>query len=209
MDLIQIILFASVALFFGIRLYSVLGRKTGHEPEADEIAERPLAREAGEGGRTHLRPAFTGPAAAGMEAIRAADGVFEPDAFVAGATEAYKMIVTAFAAGDRATLQPLLSPRVMERYETAIQEREAAGRTQIVHLVDMTEPEIEAARLKDGVAEVEVRFAAELATAAKDTEGTVVEGDPNQVRRVTELWTFERAVDAADPNWRLARVKSA
>jgi len=208
-ETIQIILFASVALFFAIRLYSVLGRRTGHEPDADDKAERPLTPEAETSDHTHVRPAFTGPAAAGMEAIRGADGVFEPEEFIDGATEAYKLIVTAFAAGDRGALQSLLNPDVMTRYDEAIETREAAGRTQVVHIAEITNPEIEFAALKDGVSQVEVRFIAEIATETKNADGEIVEGDANQLRRVTELWMFERSVDASNPNWVLARVKTA
>ncbi len=212
MDLLQIILFASVALFFAIRLYSLLGRRTGHQPKPDE----PPASRAGAAameeeseGRPRLRPAFTGPAAAGMEAIRAADGVFDPETFLAGAAEAYRRIVTAFAAGDRGALQPLLAPEVMRRYGDAIDAREAAGRTQIAHVAEVRQAEIESAVLRDRKAQVEVRFDAEIAKATYDSDGEVVEGDPEQLRRVTELWTFERDVGSSDPNWSLVKVRTA
>jgi len=209
-DVIQIILFASVALFFAIRLYSLLGRRTGHEPKPDE---QPAPAGSGqfnedEAERPRLRPAFTGPAAAGMEAIRAADGVFDPESFLAGATEAYQRIVEAFANGDRGVLQPLLAPDVMRRYGDAIDAREAAGRTQIAHVEEIRAVEIENAWLLGQRAQVEVRFDAEIARATKNAEGEVVDGDPNQLRRVTELWTFERRVDAPDPNWVLAKVSA-
>jgi predicted lipid-binding transport protein (Tim44 family) len=212
-DLIQIILFASVALFFAIRLYSVLGRRTGHQPKPDESAARGAARpveddeEADD--RPRLRPAFTGPAAAGMEAIRAADGVFDPESFVAGAAEAYRRIVTAFADGDRGVLQLLLAPDVMRRYGDAIDAREAAGRTQAAHVADIRLAEIENAWLMGHKAQVEVRFDAEIAKVTRNAEGEVVEGDPEQLHRVSELWTFERRTDAPDPNWLLVKVRTA
>lgn len=211
--LIQIILFGSVALFFAIRLYSALGRRTGHEPKPDEAARRagpaPIEEEDEADDRPRLRPAFTGPAAAGMEAIRAADGVFDPDTFLAGAQQAYRMVVGAFADGDRGTLQMLLAPDVMRRYGDAIDAREASGRSQVAHVADIRLAEIENARVANGVAQVEVRFDAEIARAVKDADGNVVEGDPEQLHRVSELWTFERRVDASDPNWVLAKVRSA
>ncbi len=211
MDLIQIILFASVALFFAIRLYSVLGRRTGHQPKADEPAPRggPAHVEDDADGRPRLRPAFTGPAAAGMEAIRAADGVFEPETFLEGATEAYRRIVSAFAAGDRGALQLLLAPDVMRRYGDAIDAREAAGRTQEAHVEDIRLAEIENAWLMGDKAQVEVRFDSEIARVTKNAEGEVVEGDNNQLHRVSELWTFERKIDATDPNWFLVKVRTA
>jgi predicted lipid-binding transport protein (Tim44 family) len=210
-ELLQIILFASVALFFAIRLYTLLGRRTGHQPKPDEQPPgrgpaATLDEEADD--RPRLRPAFTGPAAAGMEAIRAADGMFEPESFLAGAKEAYRRIVAAFAAGDRGALQPLLAPDVMRRYGDAIDAREAAGRTQVAN-VEVRQAEIESAMLRDGKARVEVRFDAEIAKATYDAAGEVVEGDPDQMRRVTELWTFERVVDSPDPNWALVKVRAA
>jgi predicted lipid-binding transport protein (Tim44 family) len=213
-DLLQIILFGSIALFFAIRLYSALGRRTGHEPNPDEATGRggpaPAVEPEGESAeRPRLRPAFTGPAAAGMEAIRAADGVFEPESFLFGASEAYRRIVLAFAKGDRGALQPLLAPEVMRRYGDAIDAREAAGRTQIAHVAEIRQAEIETAGVSGGVARVEVRFDAEIAKATRNAEGEVVEGDPNQLHRVTEFWTFERRVDAPDPNWLLTKVRSA
>lgn len=212
MDLLQIILFASVALFFAVRLYSLLGRRTGHQPKPDEQASSragAAAMEDESDGRPRLRPAFTGPAAAGMEAIRAADGVFDPETFLMGAAEAYRLIVTAFADGDRGALQPLLAPEVMRRYGDAIDAREAAGRTQVAHVAEVRQAEIESAALREGRAQVEVRFDAEIAKATYDADGDVIEGDPDQLRRVTELWTFERVVDSNDPNWSLVKVRSA
>ena len=210
MELIQIILFASLALFFAIRLYSILGRKTGHEPKPDDgpAGRDPAAPTSEEDlDRPRLRPAFTGPAAAGMEAIRAADGVFEPESFLTGAVAAYKMIVISFAEGDRGVLQPLLAPDVLRRYGDAIDAREAANRTQVARVGNIRMAEIEHASLIDGRARVEVRIDAEIATAALDADGEVVEGDPDRFRPVTELWTFERRIEATDPNWVLAKVR--
>jgi predicted lipid-binding transport protein (Tim44 family) len=209
-ELIQIILFGSVALFLAIRLYSVLGRRTGHEPKPDEPPSRTnrAALEDEAEDRPRIRPAFTGPAAAGMEAIRSADGVFDPDTFLPGATEAYRRIVEAFAEGERGVLQLLLSPEVMRRYGDAIDAREAAGRTQTARVAEVRLAEIENAWLMGDKAQVEVRFDAEIAKATRDAEGEVVEGDPDQLRRVTELWTFERRIDADDPNWLLVKVRT-
>lgn len=202
--MVEIILFASIAAFFALRLYMMLGKRTGHEPRP---ATAPREAEQADESRAKLRPAFTGPAAAGMEAIRAADGVFDPQAFLGGARGAYEMIVNAYADGDRDALSNLLAPKVLERYVAAIDAREAAGHKQISDLVKLESAKIEEAGVADGVAHVTVRYVAELATGVTDAEGAVVDGDPSQIHRAEELWTFERRTDAADPNWVLAKVR--
>ncbi len=202
--MIEIILFASIAAFLGLQLYRHLGKRTGHEPTVS------TARRDGAPGDLRsgeLRPAFSGPAAAGMEAIRAADGVFEPTEFVSGAKGAYEMIVTAFAEGDRETLNNLLSETVYQRYVSAIDAREAANQKQVSDIMRIDAAEVETAELDDRMAKVTVRFTVDLASATLDAEENVVEGDPNQIHRIEELWTFQRMVDADDPNWRLAKVR--
>ena len=63
--------------------------------------------------------------------MRAVDRSFEPAAFLDGAEKAFRMIVAAFAAGDRATLRALLSEDTYRAFEQAIAAREAAGQTQV------------------------------------------------------------------------------
>ncbi|MCG8441928.1 MAG: Tim44/TimA family putative adaptor protein [Caulobacterales bacterium] len=204
--LIEFILFASVAVFFALRLYMVLGRRTGHQPRPADASAN--TRESAGAPRLGPRPAFTGPGAAGMEAIRAADGVFEPEAFLTGARGAYETIVAAFADGDRELLKSLLSASVNKKWTEAIDAREAAGRRQVSDLVRIERAEIEDARLDDTRAQVSVRFEADIASGQTDADGVVLEGDPTHIARVAEIWTFERDVESRDPNWVLAKVRT-
>lgn len=204
MDVLLIILFASVAAFFGVRLYTLLGRREGHEGPPPGLASEPeLAAPAT---ALDAPTVFTGPAAAGMEDIRRADGVFEPQSFVTGARKAYEMIVQAFADGDRGTLESLLTPYVYAKWAKAIDDREAAGLRQVSDIVRIMVAEIEAASLTDDRAAVSVRFEAEIAAGQTDADGAVVDGDPAKINKVIEVWTFERDVTSSDPAWSLAKV---
>lgn len=205
MHILEIILFASIAAFFLLRLYSVLGKRTGHEPRPEPAPVRAPAE--ADAGAAAVRPAFTGPAAAGMEAIRRRDGVFDPEQFAAGARAAYEAIVAAFADGDRETLSRLLTEKVNQRYAAALDARESQNQRQVTDIVRIARADIEAAEMAGDDAKVTVRFEAELATAVTDADGAVVDGDLSQIKHVTELWTFTRDVSASDPNWRLAGVR--
>lgn len=204
--LFQILIFAAIAGFLLYRLYMVLGRRTGHMPSPQDSATRPGGEEAQPPASDRIRPAFTGPGAAGMEDIRRADGRFDPDQFVEGARGAYEMIVEAFAEGDRETLRRYLAEPVYERYETAIQSREEKKQNQTTDIVRLAKAEIEDAELDGKTARVKVHFEAELSTVIRDKEGEIVEGDPSRVRQASETWTFERDVKARDPNWVLTKV---
>ena len=153
-----------------------------------------------------LRPAFEGPAAAGLEAIAAADTRFDPNAFVEGARSAYTMIVEAFSAGDRKTLEPLLAAKVLDRYTTAIDQRADRGETVRTEIERIRSAEITEAGLDNETARIKVRFVAEIATETRDADAVVIAGDLGHLSTVTEDWMFERRTDTGNPNWVLTRV---
>lgn len=207
MHLLEIILFASIAAFFLLRLYSVLGKRTGHSPRPE--AASPDAPTAPSEPAPHIRPAFTGPAAAGMEDIRRRDAAFDPNGFVEGARKAYEMIIAAYADGDREALGGLLTSEVHMRYAASIDAREEAGHRQVSDLIRVARAEIEHAAMDGDVAKVSVLFESDLASGLTDADGATIDGDPTRINRVREVWTFQRDVTASNPNWLLGRVKPA
>lgn len=135
--------------------------------------------------------------------ISLADRHFDGEAFMSGARAAYEMIVSAFARGERKTLKPLLADHVYKSFEEVIAGREARGETIDQSFIGIDKAELVGASLEAGRAKLTVRFVSELISCTKTGDGVVIEGDPVTVRKVTDVWTFERNVKASDPNWRL------
>jgi predicted lipid-binding transport protein (Tim44 family) len=218
-QIIDIILFAGVAGFLFFRLRSVLGRRTGNErrppdPFAPRAAAPPPAAPFG-------APVTTAPPAPvselggaqiggdGMPALRAADPSFNADAFLAGARTAFEMIVKAFAAGDRATLQPLLSPEVFTAFSDSIAARQAAKETHETKIVAIKVAVIEHVAIEDAAGRVTVKLVTDQINATRDASGTVVEGDADTAIEKTDYWTFSRPLRARNPNWILVATHSA
>ncbi|MEM8838001.1 MAG: Tim44/TimA family putative adaptor protein [Pseudomonadota bacterium] len=145
---------------------------------------------------------------AGLKAIAEVDHYFNPDEFVKGANGAYELIVTAFAAGDRKTLRNLLSSDVFDGFDAAIDEREKRKETIDFSFVGINRSVISAAELVGSAARVRVDFRSEIISATMDEEGRVIEGDPNAVDEVTDIWTFERDTNTGDPNWKLIATET-
>ena len=213
MDVLQLMFFAGLAVFLGVKLYTTLGKPTGRSPEehAREDAERRAARP--EPVQNAPRPipvseAFAGPAGEGLLAIAQADRSFDPDEFLSGAKQAYSMIVLAYANGDKESLGNLLTKRVLTAYEASISARERAGHTVTTEIERVAKAAIVEASLNDNQARVRVAFTAEIATETKDQKGQRVEGDLNVLKTVDEVWSFERDIDSENPNWRLSGVKT-
>jgi predicted lipid-binding transport protein (Tim44 family) len=148
------------------------------------------------------------PLADGLISVARADRSFDPEHFLVGARQAYEMIVTAFAEGNRKTLRNLLSKEVFDGFATALSEREARGEQIDQSFVGINKAEIVEAELKGNMAHVAVRFASELISATMDRGGTVISGDPKRIKEVIDIWTFAREVTSRDPNWKLVATQA-
>jgi len=189
---LQLILLALVAAVALLQLYAVLGRRMGRQPEERAAQPEPAGAARRPAVPLTIEPAPVEEAPTGLSAVRARDPGFDPQVFLANTRNSYRTIVTAYAAGDRETLAPLLTEDVRKAFEAGIAEREAAGREESVDLRD---------RVRIGV-----RFLGELVQtqkASKDAEPRVHQ------RRTAELWTFERNLSDRDGGWRLAGVDVA
>ncbi len=213
---VEIVLLAMVALFVGLRLYSVLGRRTGHEqqpvtrPEAVPGAEplvpvADLAPDRAEGGSL----VYEDRAANGIRAIVNADPAFDVARFLEGAQGAYRMVLEAFWRGDRQEIAYLTGGEVREAFETAIREREEAGHKLDNRLVAIERAVIEEASLEGRTASITVRFDADIAAVTRDGEGHVIAGSLEDAVPAHDLWTFRRDLSSPDPNWLLVDTDEA
>ena len=227
---IYTIIFLALAVFIFLRLRSVLGQRTGRErPPYDTYAPRDAVRTPGTDNVVALPPrsgdvapqpesepaerwkgiAEPGSAAAlGLDAVLAQDPSFDVRHFLTGARAAYEMIVTAYAQGDRRSLKNLLSKEVYDGFEQAIKEREGRGEKAETRFVSIDKADISGAEVKGKSAQVTVRFVSQLVSVTRDRDGNVIEGNPDKVTDVTDVWTFARDLSSRDPNWKLVATEA-
>lgn len=222
-------LIAAVVIFFQLR--NVLGRRTGNErpPFDPYTAARNKPQDANgkpenvvslpqrkrTPGETNDEvyvaiDAFAKPGTdlnKGLRAIRDADASFEPKGFVEGAKMAYEMIVMAYADGDRKTLKNLLSREVYDGFVAAIADREGRSEKIQSSFVGINKADIVSAEMKGGEAHVTLRIVSELISATRDKAGDVIDGDPETVAEVKDVWTFARDTRSRDPNWKLVATE--
>lgn len=162
--------------------------------------------------RLKAYPAVDAAVTDGLLAIAKYDPLLDPDAFLAGANQAYELIVTAFADGNRRALKDLLSRDVYDSFVAAIADRESRGQKIDQQFVGIRKSDILDAEVKDGAASLVVRFVSEIITAKRDKDGAVVEGDPQKIKEVTDIWTFSRDVSSKraleNLNWRLVATQA-
>lgn len=220
-----------VAVFVLFRLRSVLGTRTGTErPPVDRSRSTPAEKKAAntddsvvpirprptdapeldDGRRARKIEAEIEQAAAGnpelaqgLRAVVAADPEFTPKSFLEGAKQAYEMVVTGFAEGDRTTLKNLLEKDVYDSFARAIGEREAAGHKNEFTFVGLPKVAIVGAEYDKKNVLITVDFHAEVVSAIRDKDGTLVDGNADQVQTIADEWTFARNPKSRDPNWKV------
>ncbi|NUT01105.1 MAG: Tim44 domain-containing protein [Sphingomonas sp.] len=207
-----IVILALVALFIGLRLYSVLGERTGHEqqpilkpadPEAvvEPRVDRPSVVQASPTDAGDL--AYLPTAGPGVRALLAADPSFDVARFLEGGKSAYQIVLDAYWKGDSAALRPYVDDHVFETFNSAIKQREKDGLVLDNRLVNVEQALITAATVDRDVAVVTVRFEADIAAVTRNKDGEVVAGSLSDAVQTRDLWTFRRQIGSRDPNWLL------
>ncbi|MCG6206138.1 Tim44/TimA family putative adaptor protein [Rhodopseudomonas sp. HC1] len=226
---IYTIIFLALAVFIFLRLRNVLGQKTGNErPPFDRAAARDVLPGKPDtnvvpmpGSVIDQAPAAPSadvvppsdrwkgiaepesPLAHGLNAVLLQDSSFDANHFLTGAKSAYEMIVMAFANGDRRALKDLLSSEVYDSFDSAIKDREKNEYKTETRFVAIEKAELTGAEVRDHTAQLTVRFVSQMISVTRDKAGAIVDGSPDKVADITDVWTFARDISSRDPNWKL------
>lgn len=213
----MIVILAMVAAFLGLRLYSVLGRRTGQEEQPASFPEERAPA-------TLLQPSLPQPVAAdrrpgdsliapeaeaGIRQLIGQDRNFDVAQFVDGARAAYGMILEAFWNGKSDDLRWLCNGEVARTFEQAIAQREAQGQVLENRLVRINKARIVDAEVAGRVASLTVQFDADISAVTRDRDGHVIAGSMSDAITTHDVWTFSREIGSTDPNWKLSETDEA
>ena len=210
--IIQLIVLAAIAIFLILRLRDVLGTREGYEKPAVTRSENDKAGHRGnfeviEGGPdTDITDHIEDPdSVEALSKMKGAEPGFSVRDFMSGARGAYVMILMAFEAGDLAKIKPFLSDEVYESFATVVEQREKEGYKIDANFVGLRELKLVEAVFDDdtGEGEITMRFIGEITSVVRDKSGEIVEGNPNEVKRQKDVWTFARVMGSDNPNWLL------
>ena len=220
-----ILILAVVAAFLGYRLYSILGKRTGHEQEPWVSGNEPrtgqrtvppfmgqqeqLEKIPANGNSTPADLVYEPRAEQGIRAILGADRSFSVGQFLDGAKYAYRLILEAYWKGDRAALRELCDDDTYEAFVGAIEAREARGEILDNRLVTIENAIVSDAGLSQGWARVTVRLDADIAAVTRDKDGKVIAGSLTDAIETHDVWTFSRHISSKDPNWKLDETDEA
>ena len=210
--MLQIVILAAVALFLFWRLRSVLGSREGFEKTMQEIQTQ----------TNKINPAASvsnpdddfdndisdyveenSENAKTLKEIKALNKNFTVESFVSGAKKAYEIILMAFENSDLKTLKPLLDKSVFESFKSVVDDRQKKQLSIEASFIGMRDIRITNVYFdkKINMAEITVAFKSEMSTVVKDKTGKVLEGDPNEIKKQKDIWTFSKKLSDNKPIW--------
>lgn len=199
------IFFVIAAVVIAIRIYSVLGKRTGFEKKPSGIDSFSFDDAVGEVAPQTVED--FGEWTNSVKEFREHETSFHPTAFLEKAGKAMEMILTSFFKGDRAALKMLLSEKLYEEFSQLIQKRESEEQTAELSYFRLVNSKIEAMDMTPNHMKIVVAFKTEQTLIVKDAKGVIIEGDENIVETIDDAWTFIRPFKSKQPTWLLAHVK--
>ena len=191
---IDIILLAIMAGFILLRLRSTLGKGADNMPMKARFTQ------------TQANEEFVKTTV--NDEPKQDEGKFNEKTFVKGAEAAYEIIINAFAQSDRKTLKPLLTKDLYKSFDDVIKERSVKKITSDMTFIGIKETKVLDVNVVGSVHKVKTKFVSEIVNCLKNDKGEVIEGNPEQIKLVTDVWVFQKDLKSNDPTWYLTELSS-
>ena len=192
---IDIILLGMIAGFIILRLRNILGKKTGHEGKSSSVFD--------EKKYTQFKPEIKN-----KQILKDVLEGNEKKEFLKGAEIAYENIITSFAKGDKEKLKKLLTKEIYINFEQAINHREKENIKSELTFIGIKESNIEKFEKINNEFVATVKIICEIISVKKDKDETIIEGNPDKIKTVTDYWKYSKSISSKNPNWFLSEIVS-
>ena len=190
---IDIVLLAMFAGFIILILRNILGRKTGHRGKLM--------------GKHFPKGMETLKDIENNEAIKTGNVDEETKKqFLKGADIAYEQIITSFAKGDKKSLKNLLGKVLFNDFSEVIDERKKKELKYETTFIGLKSSKILEFKKIENIYKVTVDFVSEIITCVKDKNNQIIEGNPDAIKTVNDVWKFSKNMWSQDPTWYLVET---
>lgn len=209
----DLLILACVAAFILYRLYMTLGERTGFDASMKKQQETVVSLSKARAKKADLQKELEQfknvPTAArsGLQAIAKQDPEFNLPEFIEGASDAFTMIIEAFAKEDLKSLQDLLGAELYGAFEGAIEDRRSQGLKLENTIIKIDSVKVTSAQMVGKTARIGLEFTSEQVPIMRNESDEIVEGNPQQIDQIIDSWVFERDTRSEDPNWRLVQTE--
>jgi predicted lipid-binding transport protein (Tim44 family) len=200
------LIFLILSFVIGYKIYVTLGKRTGHEKESKNMWGTIATEDTSLEPASSIKKIEDAPLITGLKKVQMADRSFSPERFLAGSQKAFEIILRAYLEGDEQKLKSLVSPQIMGSFLLGIQDRQE-NKAELAYF-RLVSSEVLDSDVRKGRAMITVKFVSEQTVLTRDKNQKIVEGDPDAIDEVIDVWVFERSLQESNPNWVLTSIQS-
>lgn len=134
---------------------------------------------------------------------------FDKQGFINGANKVFELVLAAFNSGNMESVKELISKKILTAFNEVIAQRKDEKLTSEVDFICFDKSEIKDVRILKNSVKIAVEFITEQVNLLRNAEGKVIEGDENFIQKITDVWTFERSLNAQSNKWLLVSTKKS
>ncbi len=214
---IDILILAMIAIFILNRLRSVLGKKTGNEPD---FVERITTRK---DTSSETKPDLeintkktskdlpidykeNSSLNEKLNYIKQKDKTFNLKTFLDGAKKAFEYIIDSYINNNEKELSKLLSGQILGEYKKEIKKRTKSNEKLEIEIIELKEPIIKNVETNGNNARIHVEYKSQQIQVTKNKNDEIIEGDLNQILSIKEIWIFSKKLNSKSPIWALEEI---
>lgn len=211
LSVIEFIILLAVALVLIFKLYSTFGTQDRDGPikiivkPVDKSTEKEVIENISQLMADKDKPIKI--VNIGMKKEKSEEETLNKELFLSGAKRVFEMVLSAFNKGDLNPVRDLMSKKVYDSFNQVIENRKNDNITSEVDFICFEKSEIKDIKRLKNTVKVVVEFVSEQINLLKNKDGEVIEGDENFVQKITDMWTFERPLNAKTNIWTLVSTK--
>ena len=128
--------------------------------------------------------------------------------FIKGAGFAYEQIITFFAKGDKKSLKSLLGERLFNDFSEVIDNRKKKELKYETTFIGLKSSKILEFKKIENIYKITVNFVSEIVTCVRDKNNQIIEGNPETIKTVNDIWKFKKNMWSQDPAWYLVETSN-
>ncbi len=212
--LIDIIIFAALAIFLFIKLKGVLGNEYEDVPntasnenkrkikQVDPIIEETTIDLSEINSKNYIDQELLGQ----IKEISHIFPNFNAKSFIGATKKVFEIMLNSFATKDEVSISTLASKEISSRLIKSIQESISQNIKIVNILVAIDQAIIKKIVVSNNKVNISVFFESQQINYTESVEGKILEGSKGDINKISEIWEFEKANEDANSQWKLISI---
>ncbi len=207
--MVDIIIFAIIALIVATKFYNLLG--THNSKESADVVNLPqknyknITDDQDDLDETELKK-LSSILQNKVQNIKKINNDFSLAVFIKGAEKAFELIIDALVKGDEKLISQLGNEEVTKEFINKYKYLQKSKIKLHISIVAIISSNITDIKLEKNIANITIKFISEQISYLEDNKEKVISGDKNKIEEIEDKWIFSKDISNNSPIWQLVKT---